>query len=95
MEKIDEEEIEDDVSKYSKLESLALSEGGVLLMKGLKSDIGDCVSKLITSYRTASHIELIATIAHLDSKFNTYKALSRSSKNKILAKEALEQLLTE
>ena len=92
MEKI---EVEDDVAKYAKLESVALSEGGKLLMKGLKSDIGDSVAKLISNYKTLPHIELIATIAHLDAKFNIFKALSRSSKNKKLAKEALEQLLTE
>ena len=92
---MEEKEVEDDVAKYAKLEALSLSEGGVLLMDGLKSDIGDSVAKLISSYKTIPHIELIAIIAHLDAKFNIYKALSRSSKNKKLAKEALELILTE
>jgi hypothetical protein len=90
---MEKEEVEKDVDKYAKLESLALSEGGVLLLDSLKSDILSSVDSLICGYKKLPHIELISIIAQLESKFGIYKILKRSNKNKKLAKEALEQIL--
>ena len=87
--------VEDDVAKYAKLESLGLSEGGKLLTDGLKSDIVNTVDELIAGYKTITHIEMIGLIAQLDAKFNIFKAIQRSPKNKKNAKEQLELILTE
>ena len=86
--------VENDVDKYSSLESLSVSKGGVLLMEGLKSDIVDSINRLIGGYRTLPHMELIAIIASLDIKYNMHRAISKSGENKKLAKNALEEILT-
>ena len=92
---MEKEEVEKDIDKYAKLESLALSQGGALLIKGLKSDISDSVANLIAGYKKLPHIELIAIIAKLEANYGMYQVLSRSSKNKKMAKDALELILTE
>lgn len=94
-ENIGKEEIEKDIAKMAKLESLALSDGGKLLLESIKSDIGSSVDNLISGYKKLPHIELIAIIAKLEANYGMYKALNRASKNKKLAKEALELILTE
>lgn len=93
-EKTEEEiEISNDVDKYASLEILAESDGGAILLEGLKSDISSAVETLTSGYKKLSHIEMIAVIADMESKINMFKILTRSTKNKKLAKEALELLL--
>jgi len=91
----DKEIIEDDISKYAKLEAVGISEGGKLLTKGLSSDIVNSVDELIIGYKTLSHIEMIVIISQIEAKFGIFKAIKRSTKNKKLAKEQLELILTE
>jgi hypothetical protein len=89
------ESIENDIDKYAKLESLALSEGGVLLLDSLKSDVTNAVDTLIAKYKELSHIEMIAIIARLEARLSLYRSISRSSKNKKMAKDALKEIIRE
>jgi len=87
------EEIIKDKEKYAKLEALANSEGGKLLLDTLKSDLKGSINTLIGNYRSTSHIEIICLIAQLESRLELYKRISNSSKNKALTIEELEHIV--
>jgi hypothetical protein len=86
-------EVREDVKMYADLESVKSSNGGKRILKGLGGDIVLAIDKLCQSYQKASHIELIALIAGLDERLGIFRTLNRSSKNKAMAKEELEELL--
>lgn len=86
-------EIEDDISKYAKLESLANNEGGKLLIDSSEKDIINSIDTIIGKYKEASHIELIAIIARLEARLSLLRTLTNAGKNKKLAKQELERLL--
>ena len=90
-----ENEIKEDIKKYSAIEATALSAGGKILIDSLKKDIVSSVDKLCSSYKDISHTELIATIAQMSSKIALLRTFNRASKNKKIAKEELDLLLNE
>lgn len=92
---MEENEIREDIKKYSAIEAVALSDGGKLIMTSLKKDIVSSVDKLCSDYKEASHTELIATISQMASKIALLRTFNRSSKNKKIAQEELELLLNE
>jgi hypothetical protein len=92
---IEKEIVEKDLDKYASLESLALSEGGKILMDSLKNDIGTITDSILSRYKELPHIELIAHLANLKAKFDLYRAINRSSENKKLAKEELSRILAQ
>lgn len=71
------------------LAALADTEGGKLLLDALITDVTSIIERLRTSYKEASHIDLIVLCARLDAKLSEYQALKRARKNK----EELEQVL--
>lgn len=86
-------EIEQDIDKYAKLESVKLSQGGKLLIESLQTDILNCINELTGKYKEISHIELIAVIARLEARLNLLKTLERSEQNKQMAKDELQRIL--
>ena len=92
---IEKEIVEKDLDKYASLESLAISEGGKVLLDSLKSDIGSITDTIMSKYKELLHIELIAHIANLKAKFDLYRAINRSSANKKLASNELSRILAE
>jgi len=86
-------EVKGDIKLYADLEAVKNSNGGKRILKGLGSDIVSAIDKLCQSYKTASHIEIIALIAGLDERLGIFRTLNRSSKNKEMAKNELEELL--
>lgn len=81
--------IEEDIKTYSSLEAVKNSEGGKLILESLKKDIITGIDILSSKYKTATHIELLGTIASITEKLSLYRSISRSTKNKNLALEAL------
>lgn len=86
-------DVREDVKMYAELEAVKNSDGGKRVLKGLGSDIVTAIDKLCQSYKTASHIELIALIASMDERLGIFRTLNRSTKNKELALAELEELL--
>ena len=88
-------EVEKDLEVYSKLDALKDSEGGQILINSLYKDLSASLNVLISKYKTATHIELIALAAKFEANFNLLKTLLRARKNKKLAKTELERLIEE
>jgi hypothetical protein len=88
-------DVKEDVKKYGALEAIAKMEGGKELIKNLGSDIVSAVENLCAKYKDLSHIELIALIAKLSERLNLLRTLTRSTKNKRLAREELNNILSE
>jgi maltooligosyltrehalose synthase len=84
----------DEYEDKNALAILAKSEGGQLLTKAALSDVASCVSKLTTTFKDASHAELIAHCASLLASVNMYRALVRAEGNKKQLEELLEQALS-
>lgn len=85
------EEIKKDIEIYTKIENVKNSPGGKLLIKGLQNDIASTIDNIAANYRALSHIELIALAAKLSEKLAILKTITRSSSNKKLALDALEE----
>ena len=83
------EEIEKDIKTYNKLDRLAQSDGGKILVKGLKADIRYETDTICNSYKELSHIELIAHISSLNERRKILDTLLNAQKNKEDAKKAL------
>src|SRR5665213_1588526 len=86
--------IADDLKTYASLEALTASDGGKLIIKGLRKDILSAIDKLIASYRTAPEIELRTTCAVLGERFTLLRAFVRAPKQKQGAQKELDELLT-
>lgn len=87
--------IQDELKKFSKLEALALSEGGSLLFKSLMSDAVSAIDTLGNKYSQLSHLEFIALCAEMKTKLDLARVMNKSSKNKKIAIEDLEKALLE
>ena len=85
--------IAEDADRYSALYALSTSEGGVLLIAGLKQEIVSCVDKLANGYKTIPEIELRALCASLDTKRSLVQSLTRSKDNLDGALAALDELI--
>jgi len=84
----------EELDEKHSLAALAQSEGGQLLLASLLSDIASSVLGLSSSYKDASHIELIGLCAKLDCKLDMYRALKRAPHNKKVLEDLLAEALT-
>lgn len=87
--------IKSDIKKYASLESVARSEGGLILIKSLKSDIVAFLGLLRNQYTELSEANLRATCGILNDRINLYQTLTNAKNNKKGASKALEELLKE
>lgn len=87
--------ISDELKKFSKLEAVALSEGGSLLFKSLMADAVSCIDTLGIKYNTLSDKEFIALCAEMKTKLDLARVMKKSTKNKDQAKKDLEEALLE
>ena len=88
------EEMIKDADSFATLDALAVSEGGKILIKSLKTDIISSILSLV-KYKTASHVELIATCATLTERLNILKVLTRAKINKDGLLKELSEILEE
>jgi hypothetical protein len=89
------EEVKKDIKKYSSIEAITKTEGGQILVDSLQRDVVSSIDELCSKYKTASHIELIASCARLGERLALLRSINRAPKNKKSAREALEFLLSE
>lgn len=85
--------ITDDLSNYAALSAVASQEGGKLIISGLVTDIMTGLDKVATTYKTATHAELMGTCAGIKANLDLVRVLTRAHTNKELAKEALEEAI--
>ena len=81
--------------KLHDLSALASTEGGKALIGLLIKEAVYCVHRLRSSYRTATHPELLATIAELGAKIDTATLLLSAKESEDVINERLEEALRE
>jgi hypothetical protein len=81
--------IKKDIEMYAGLESLKTLEGGKTLIKYLENSFVASLEELLHKYKTENN--LIPIIAQIDEKLNLLRAITRSTKNKQLALNALKE----
>lgn len=86
------ERVKADIRRYATLKGFAASDGGQLLLEAMQQDIAGTVNLLAGTYKTASHAELLASIAKLDSLLSLMKAMTRADDNLTLAEAYLAEL---
>ena len=89
------EEVKKDIKKYTSIENVAKTEGGAILIDSLQKDVVATIDELCGKYKTATHVELIASCARLGERLALLRSINRAPKNKKMAREALEFLLSE
>lgn len=87
--------ISDELKKFSKLEAVALSEGGSLLFKSLMADAVSCIDTLGAKYNSLNVQEFISLCAEMKTKLDLARVMKKSTKNKDQAKADLEEALLE
>ena len=93
--KIPKEEIIADIKTYKETETLAASPGGKRHVSLLLKSIASAVDTLASSYRDASHTELIALSARLAERLAIYRMFINAPRNSKLAEKELEQALAD
>lgn len=92
---MEKQEVQSDIDTFNHLAILADSDGGKIIVAGLKQDVVNGVEVLISKYKTASEIDLRSTIAKLQSDLSLLRVLTRADKNKKMAQAELEKMLAE
>jgi len=82
-------------AKLHTLKALADTDGGKELVGLLIKDVLYCVGTLRGQYKTASHMELVATIASMDAHLATAQLLLNSKDNLKIVDDQLEEALRE
>lgn len=85
--------IVDDLNNYAALSAISNQEGGRLLVDGLVTDVMGGIERVTGSYKTLTHVELMAVCAGLKANLDLLRILTRASTNKDLANEALEEAI--
>lgn len=87
--------IKEEIKKLSKLEAVALSEGGKLLFNVLMKESVSIIETLTLKFNSLTHLEFISLCAELNTKLELARILNKSSKDKDLAQKDLEAALLE
>jgi ribosomal protein S7 len=87
--------VQKDVGTYSALEAVEKSEGGQIILAGLRKDIVSAIDTLSSKYKDASYEILVALSAKISVSLALYRLITRANKNKKMAVEELTILLNE
>jgi hypothetical protein len=85
-------EILDDIWKYKAIQAILNQEGGEILLNSAYRDVKNSVDLLATSYKTASHADLITLCATLKVNLDLLRVFRNSKTNQELAEEALKHI---
>ena len=88
-----EKEIRDVIKECKDLEVITNMDGGKLLIDGLSKDVKSELYQIFYNYQKMNHIELLASIATLKSRFETLQKFYKAKKNRKQAVKDLEELL--
>lgn len=95
MEKATSQDIKKEAIKFSAIDAVANSKGGQALILAIKKDIASSIDELCSSFKTASHVELIGIAAQVKERVALLRTLKRASARKKIAEEELSVLLEE
>lgn len=87
--------IRKDLERYGDIDAIAHSKGGGVLIDALSKDVMATLYRLTTGYKTLSHTEMIALCAGAGANLDLLHTLTRSEKNKEMAKERLQEAVME
>ena len=85
------EEIKDEIVGYKEIDAITNTKGGKRLLKSIKEDVLSTAESLTREYKTATHMELIALCAGLESKLGLYKVLTKAKDNIDVLETILEE----
>lgn len=89
----DTKELKEDIKKYAKLQSLANTEGGKDLIKGLRADVITAIDSIGSSYLDAPEANLRALCARLKERIELLRVLYNAPKNKKFLTKMLDEIL--
>lgn len=81
------DDLQDNLDKAQALLILKESEGGEILLNGLKSDLNGLANALMREYSKATHTELIALISQYKAKYELIQTIERSEQQVRILKE--------
>ena len=82
-----------DADKYQSLAALQNLDGGKILLDALKQDIVGHIDTLTSSFKEATHIELLATLSRLEAKLAILRLITRAKTNLDGVNEFLDEAL--
>ena len=86
--------MEDEKKELSKQKDLLLlkeSHGGKILIEQLESEVEGLLTRLLRTFTSATHIELLAIIAQLEATNNILKTLIESEQNVAILKQEIDE----
>lgn len=86
-------EIIADLDAVTKINVVAESEGGKVLVKSLISDVIRCVDTLAGGYSTLTIQQFVSLSADMKTKLDIVRVLTKSGKNKKFLEELLEEAI--
>lgn len=88
-------DLADQADKLQELKALYDMEGGKQLVKLLVSDSAMLVHQLCGSYKTMTHVELMAVIAAIDAHLSTARLLLNAKESVAILDAELQEALSE
>lgn len=88
-------DLAEQADKLQDLKALHDTDGGKVLVRLLLTDVVNNVKRLCSSYRSATHVELMATIASIESNLDTAKLLIGAEEGMKVLDAELEDALRE
>ena len=88
-------EIEEELAAKTEIELAIESAGGKRIMEVIKKGIIASLNEICSSYKTATHPELIAIVSKFKERFDIYQMFQGVKKAKEIALKDLEEILKE
>lgn len=85
--------IQEDIEKFAKLDSLANSDGGKLLIEHLRKNVLSALEMVLLGYKDMPEMELRSCIARANERLIILQTLTQSYGNKKQAEKELMDLL--
>lgn len=86
-------EVTEERDRYAVLSALNDSEGGKILVEGLKNDIVAVINKITSEYTTMKHDQLVFACVELKGKRELLLTLTNATANKDVYDEQLKELV--
>ena len=83
----------DDVAKYGSLEAVANSDGGKVIIAGLRDDAASALYNITTKFKTAPELELRTWCGVLAERLALLRTFKNAPSNRKGAMDALDELL--
>lgn len=89
------QEVQDEVSRTAEIQVAIETAGGQRILNNLKNGIVSSINEICSSYKKATHPELVASVSKLAERYSIYSMLLGVKKAKKMALKDLEDILKE